>query len=62
MAQRKIVTVLTCANSAASSILNISTGREQELHHSDRRDRLITMIRSISTVISVRVFIDVYLP
>jgi len=56
MAQRKIVTELTWANSAASSTLNMSTGREQLVHHSDFRDRLKTIIRSISNVISVRVF------
>ena len=55
-AQRKIVTELTRAASAASSTLNISTGREQELHQSDFRGRLKTINRSISNVISVRVF------
>src|SRR5262244_4327236 len=46
-AQRKIVNEFTWATSAASSTLSISTGREQEEHHSDLRVRLRTMRRSI---------------
>jgi hypothetical protein len=50
------VSELTCATNAASSMLNISTGREHDAHHSVFRERLTTINRSISTVISVRVF------
>jgi hypothetical protein len=56
IAQRKIVSEFTWAHSAASSRLNIWTGREQDEHHSALRERLTTIKRSISNVISVRVF------
>jgi hypothetical protein len=55
-AQRKIVRELTPAKIAASSTFNISTSREQAVHQAVLRWRLTTTHLSVSSVISVRVF------
>jgi len=56
-AHRKIVRELTRAKIAASSIFNISTCREQAEHQLVLLRFVTTTHRSVSTVISVRVFI-----
>jgi hypothetical protein len=48
---------LTWAKIAAASMFNISTLREQAAHHEVLRWRLTITHLSVSTVISVRVFI-----
>jgi hypothetical protein len=57
-AQRKIVREFTWAKIAASSTFNISTWREQAAHQAALRRRLTTTHLSVSTMISVRVFIE----
>jgi hypothetical protein len=57
-AQRKIVREFTCAKIAASSMVNISTSRAQAEHHATLRRRLTMTSLSVSTVISVRVFMS----
>ena len=59
--QWKIVREFTCAKSAASSTLNISTWREQAVHQAVLLCRLTTINLSVSTVISVRVLMGLYL-